>query len=66
MGEARPHAGVDLRHGAIEGAHRAEVWDQMAQIWPDYDAYQARTERTIPLVRLEPLSPDRGAAVPFF
>jgi deazaflavin-dependent oxidoreductase (nitroreductase family) len=33
---------------------RAELWDQMAQIWPDYDAYQRRTERVIPLVRLVP------------
>ncbi len=27
----------------------------MAQIWPDYEKYQAKTDRTIPLVRLEPL-----------
>lgn len=34
---------------------RADLWAQMTQIWPDYDAYQAKTARTIPLVRLEPL-----------
>jgi deazaflavin-dependent oxidoreductase (nitroreductase family) len=43
------------RASTIDGDHRAEVWDQMAQIWPDYEKYQAKTERTIPLVRLDPL-----------
>ena len=26
----------------------------MTGIWPDYDEYQAKTDRTIPLVALEP------------
>jgi deazaflavin-dependent oxidoreductase (nitroreductase family) len=43
------------RASTIEGDRRADVWGQMTQIWPDYDTYQAATERTIPLVRLEPL-----------
>lgn len=46
---------MTARASTIEGDHRAEVWDQMAQIWPDYEKYQAKTDRTIPLVRLEPL-----------
>jgi deazaflavin-dependent oxidoreductase (nitroreductase family) len=30
------------------------LWRQMAAIWPDYDAYQTRTERPIPVVVLDP------------
>jgi deazaflavin-dependent oxidoreductase (nitroreductase family) len=32
---------------------RAALWTQMTRIWPDYDDYQARTEREIPVVVLE-------------
>jgi len=31
-----------------------ELWRKMAAVWPDYDAYQERTERRIPVVVLEP------------
>jgi deazaflavin-dependent oxidoreductase (nitroreductase family) len=33
---------------------RPELWKQMAEIWPDYDNYQQRTDREIPIVVLEP------------
>jgi deazaflavin-dependent oxidoreductase (nitroreductase family) len=29
------------------------LWRQMAGIWPDYDSYQRKTEREIPVVVLE-------------
>lgn len=45
------------RASTVGEDRRAELWDQMAQIWPDYDRYQERTSRRIPLVRLEPLPP---------
>jgi deazaflavin-dependent oxidoreductase (nitroreductase family) len=32
---------------------RPELWQRMAEIWPDYDAYQKRTDREIPIVILE-------------
>jgi proline iminopeptidase len=32
---------------------RPELWKQMAEIWPDYDNYQQRTDREIPIVILE-------------
>lgn len=32
--------------------HR-KLWPLMAEIWPDYDTYQAKTDRQIPLVILE-------------
>ncbi len=37
------------------GAERAALWSKMAVIWPDYDKYQANTEREIPVVVLEPV-----------
>ena len=33
---------------------RARLWPQMAAIWPDYDNYQTKTDREIPIVILEP------------
>jgi deazaflavin-dependent oxidoreductase (nitroreductase family) len=32
---------------------KPEMWRKMATVWPDYDAYQERTERQIPVVVLE-------------
>ena len=32
---------------------RAELWQTMASIWPDYDTYQTKTDREIPVVVLE-------------
>ncbi|HEX5713979.1 MAG TPA: nitroreductase family deazaflavin-dependent oxidoreductase [Solirubrobacterales bacterium] len=32
---------------------KPEMWAKMAAVWPDYDDYQARTERQIPVVVLE-------------
>ncbi len=37
------------------GAERAALWSKMAAVWPDYDKYQANTEREIPVVVLEPV-----------
>jgi deazaflavin-dependent oxidoreductase (nitroreductase family) len=44
----------DLRARTLEGAERDEWWKHAAEVWPDYDAYQARTDRQIPVVLLEP------------
>jgi deazaflavin-dependent oxidoreductase (nitroreductase family) len=33
---------------------KARLWPKMAEIWPDYDGYQDRTDRDIPVVVLEP------------
>ena len=32
---------------------KPEMWREMVSHWPDYDAYQQRTEREIPVVVLE-------------
>lgn len=34
-------------------AEKPELWRAMTEVWPDYDAYQAKTEREIPVVILE-------------
>jgi deazaflavin-dependent oxidoreductase (nitroreductase family) len=31
---------------------KARPWSKMTALWPDYDAYQQKTERDIPLVIL--------------
>jgi deazaflavin-dependent oxidoreductase (nitroreductase family) len=33
---------------------KAEWWPRATEVWPDYDNYQANTDRVIPLVVLEP------------
>ncbi|MEQ8492822.1 MAG: nitroreductase family deazaflavin-dependent oxidoreductase [Gammaproteobacteria bacterium] len=42
-----------LRARIAEGEERSRLWQQMAQVYPPYEDYQARTERTIPVVVLE-------------
>ena len=37
-----------------EGEERARLWAEMNEVWPDYDAYQAKTDREIPVVVLTP------------
>jgi deazaflavin-dependent oxidoreductase (nitroreductase family) len=37
------------------GAEKARLWAQMCLIWPDYDEYQKKTDRDIPLVVLQPV-----------
>ena len=36
-----------------EGEERDRLWKLVNRQWPDYDAYQTRTEREIPVVVLE-------------
>jgi deazaflavin-dependent oxidoreductase (nitroreductase family) len=38
------------------GPERDRLYQEMAKIWPPYLDYQKRTERTIPIVKLEPLT----------
>lgn len=44
---------VPVRASTAEGEERARLWGLMTEVWPDYDAYQRRTEREIPVVVLE-------------
>ena len=38
----------------VEGDEKATWWARAVQVWPDYDAYQAATDRQIPLFVLDP------------
>jgi deazaflavin-dependent oxidoreductase (nitroreductase family) len=38
------------------GAERARLWDVMTEIWPDYNEYQTKTDREIPVVVLDPVA----------
>ena len=41
------------RARTAEGDERAALWPEMAKVWPDYDEYQKKTDREIPVVVLE-------------
>ena len=46
---------VRARARTAEGEERQTIWDQMAKIYPPYLDYQKATERTIPVVVLDPI-----------
>jgi deazaflavin-dependent oxidoreductase (nitroreductase family) len=59
--------GVQVQVGAEQFSARAltaspdekpRLWRLMVSIWPEYDRYQARTDRDIPVVILEPPAAD--------
>jgi deazaflavin-dependent oxidoreductase (nitroreductase family) len=41
---------IDVRASTASGEERARLWSLMAEVWPAYDEYQARTDREIPVV----------------
>lgn len=45
---------VHARARVAEGAEREEIWAKMVDIYPPYVDYQKNTERTIPVVVLDP------------
>ena len=58
----QPH--VELQDGAdkrdylareLSGAERDEWWPRGTEVWPDYDDYQAKTDRLIAIFLLEPI-----------
>jgi deazaflavin-dependent oxidoreductase (nitroreductase family) len=60
----RRHPQVQLQDGAakrdylareLTGDERAEWWSRSTAVWPDYDAYQVKTDRLIAVFVLEPL-----------
>lgn len=44
----------DYTARVADGDEKAEWWKHATEVWPAYDDYQARTDRDIPLVILEP------------
>jgi len=60
--KANPH--VELQDGAVkrdylarevEGDEKAAWWARAVETWPDYDKYQAKTDRVIPVFVLDPI-----------
>lgn len=45
----------DYRARVVDGDERDTWWARANETWPDYDGYQAKTERVIPVVVLEPV-----------
>lgn len=67
----RAEPNVHVRAGAdayaatartLSSDERADVWPELVARYPMFADYQARTEREIPLVRLEPASPATALA----
>jgi deazaflavin-dependent oxidoreductase (nitroreductase family) len=44
----------DYRARELAGEERALWWGRATQVWPDYDEYQTKTDREIPVFLLEP------------
>ena len=58
--EANPDVQVQVKGDKFDARARTatpdekpELWAKMTSVWPDYDDYQRRTEREIPVVVLE-------------
>lgn len=43
-----------VRAEIVDAEERDRLWPRLVEIWPDYAAYQARTERSIPVILLRP------------
>jgi deazaflavin-dependent oxidoreductase (nitroreductase family) len=58
--EAEPACSVQIGTRSFEararvatGSERSRLWHEAVREWPDYERYQARTERRIPVVVIE-------------
>jgi deazaflavin-dependent oxidoreductase (nitroreductase family) len=45
---------LPVRPSVAQGDERDRLWKAMNEVWPDYDKYQEKTDREIPVVVLEP------------
>jgi deazaflavin-dependent oxidoreductase (nitroreductase family) len=59
--QASPDATIEVQADTVpvtasiaEGEERSRLWTQMNEVWPDYDTYQGKTDREIPVVVLTP------------
>ncbi|MCO8273859.1 nitroreductase family deazaflavin-dependent oxidoreductase [Actinoplanes sp. TRM 88003] len=46
-----------VRAALVEGPERERLWPLLLQVWPGYRDYDARTDRTLRIFRLEPARP---------
>lgn len=59
--QANPAAGIQVQADELavvartaSAAEKPRLWKIMTDVWPNYDVYQSRTERDIPVVLLTP------------
>ena len=59
--EADPHATIQVRDERIPVVastagpdEKSRLWKIVTDVWPNYDVYQSRTERQIPVAKLSP------------
>jgi deazaflavin-dependent oxidoreductase (nitroreductase family) len=59
--EAEPETAIQVKDDLIPvrarvatAQEKPAMWAHMAEVWPDYDEYQKKTDRDIPVVVLEP------------
>ena len=59
--QANPHVELqdgptkrDYRAREVSGEEKALWWRRAVEVWPDYDKYQAKTDRVIPVFVLDP------------
>lgn len=43
-----------VRARELDGAERAEVWEKFTQLGPQWEKYETRTDRVMPIMALEP------------
>jgi deazaflavin-dependent oxidoreductase (nitroreductase family) len=46
----------DMTARELTGDEKAAWWTRAAEVWPDYDEYQKKTDREIPVFLLEPIT----------
>lgn len=46
---------IDAVARTVEGEERQRLWKAAVAVWPDYEAYQQKTDRLIPVVVIEPV-----------
>ena len=58
--KANPEVTVQIKGETVQAHARTataeekpEMWQRMVEVWPDYDTYQTKTDREIPIVVLE-------------
>lgn len=61
--QADPHASVQVRGDHVDVTARTasddekpRLWRIVNEVWPNYDVYQSRTDRVIPVVVLTPVT----------
>jgi len=65
--DVRLQVGAERLRGTARTAgpeEKRRLWPQMVEIWPEYERYQARTDRDIPLVIIEPNAEPAASADP--